>query len=140
LRTEATPGIDGFVSSRRLADVVVRSDGSTASLEQLDGKMPVVAIAAIARPDAFFDMLRARGIELARTVRLPDHADFEKIESCLPKDATLLCTAKDAVKLWRLRPDALSVPLVLDIEPAFWEEFDRLLPAKLSSAHGSETA
>jgi len=51
----------------------------------------------------------------------------------------LLCTQKDAVKLWRHRPDAWAVPLVIDVEPAFWEAFDRLLDAKLSSPHGPET-
>ena len=51
----------------------------------------------------------------------------------------LVCTEKDAVKLWALRPDAWAVPLELEIEPAFWPALDRLLDAKLSSRHGSQT-
>ncbi|MFL6692279.1 MAG: cytidylyltransferase domain-containing protein, partial [Ramlibacter sp.] len=51
--------------------------------------------------------------------------------------AVLVCTEKDAVKLWRLRPDAWAVPLHLTMPPAFWQAFDTLLDARLSSAHGS---
>jgi tetraacyldisaccharide 4'-kinase len=50
-----------------------------------------------------------------------------------------VCTEKDAVKLWRWRPDAWAAPLLLDVDAAFWSAFDRLLNAKLSSRHGSQT-
>ena len=43
---------------------------------------------------------------------LPDHDDF----SALPViRGELVCTEKDAVKLWRTRPDAWAVPLVVEI-------------------------
>jgi tetraacyldisaccharide 4'-kinase len=31
----------------------------------------------------------------------------------------LICTEKDAVKLWKQHPDALAVPLQPDMDPAF---------------------
>jgi tetraacyldisaccharide 4'-kinase len=52
----------------------------------------------------------------------------------------VVCTEKDAVKLWRHRPQAWAVPLHVEIAPGFWAAFDRLLAAKLSSADGRETA
>jgi tetraacyldisaccharide 4'-kinase len=44
------------------------------------------------------------------------------------------------VKLWTQDPWAWAVPLQVEIDDAFWIGFDRLLDAKLSSAHGSQTA
>jgi hypothetical protein len=36
---------------------------------------------------------------------------------------------KDAAKLWRLHPDALAVPLRLEIAPGFFEALDAKLAA-----------
>ncbi len=44
----------------------------------------------------------------------------------------LICTEKDAVKLWPRFPQALAVPLELALEPAFYEALDARL-ASLSS-------
>jgi tetraacyldisaccharide 4'-kinase len=99
-----------------------------------------VALAGIATPAAFFDMLRAAGLTLAASYALPDHHEFGHLPGAIAKDAVLVCTEKDAVKLWRLRPDAWAVPLQVDIPAAFWEAFDRLLEARLSSRHGSPPA
>jgi tetraacyldisaccharide 4'-kinase len=128
------PGIEGHVMDRRLAAQAVRADGGTLPLAQLRGQ-PVHALAGIARPETFFAMLRAQGLDLAATVALPDHHDFAAAP--FPPGATLVCTEKDAVKLWRLRPDAWAVPLEVAIPDAFWQAFDRLLDARLSSPHGS---
>jgi len=127
------PGIDGFRMERRLADHVLRADGTRRALA--DFATPVHAVAGIANPEAFFAMLRAAGVALAATHALPDHHDFS--QTSFPADATLLCTEKDAVKLWRTRPDAWAVPLQVAIPAAFWQRFDTLLDARLSSAHGS---
>ncbi|MDB5953886.1 tetraacyldisaccharide 4'-kinase [Ramlibacter sp.] len=131
------PGMAGHAMQRALATEVVRGDGSRRPLAQLQGQA-VHALAGIANPEAFFAMLRAAGLTLASTHALPDHHDFADAAG-LP-EGTLVCTEKDAVKLWRLRPDAWAVPLQLTIPPAFWSEFDRLLDARLSSPHGSPTA
>lgn len=129
------PGIAGHRMQRRLAAQAVRADGTRMALHALRGT-PVHAIAGIANPEAFFAMLRDEGFALAATHALPDHADFAGAAPW-PAGATLVCTEKDAVKLWRARPDAWAVPLEVAIPAAFWQALDRLLDARLSSADGS---
>jgi tetraacyldisaccharide 4'-kinase len=125
----------GYTATRSLAQDALASDGRRVPLRTLAGK-PVTALAAIARPEAFFGMLRARGLTLAETCALPDHSDFEGW--LRPGDASLplLCTEKDAVKLWRKVPDALAVPL--EFTPS--AEFFSALDAKLSSLDGYQAA
>ncbi|MEJ8848121.1 tetraacyldisaccharide 4'-kinase [Variovorax rhizosphaerae] len=135
LHTGARPAFaEGFRSQRTLADHALRSDGSRVSLAELAGK-PVVALAAIAKPEGFFAMLRARGIQPERCIPLPDHFDFEDWRRP-PGGHFLLCTEKDAVKLWHVAPEALAVPLVFTPEPAFFAALD----AKLSSLDGHQAA
>ena len=93
----------------------------------------VWAVAGIARPEQFFAMLRARGVMLAGTSALADHGDI-KGHDLIPADGHLLvCTEKDAAKVWALRPDALAVVLQLDIEAAFWSAFEEKLAAATSA-------
>lgn len=131
----------GFTSQRALADHALRKDGTRVALAELckPDASPIVAVAAIARPETFFSMLRARGLRLTRTVALRDHHDFgdwEALPSIDGASPILLCTEKDAVKLWRAMPEALAVPLVFTPEPRFFEALD----AKLSSTDGHQTA
>jgi len=137
LRTAAAAGVGGFEMRRRLATFARRADGTRTELAALRGR-PVVAIAGIATPAAFFEMLRREGLQLARQLALPDHHGFASDPA--PDAGELVCTEKDAVKLWRLRPDAWAVPLEVEIEREFWDTLDRKLDAKLSSGHGSETS
>ena len=60
-----------FLATRRLADAANNLGGQTRDLSALQGQA-LCALAGIARPDAFFTMLRARGLTLARTLPLPD--------------------------------------------------------------------
>jgi tetraacyldisaccharide 4'-kinase len=138
LRAAGTHGISGFEMRRRLASHARRGDGARTPLAALHGR-PLKAIAGIAKPQAFFAMLREAGLQLAQTLPLPDHYDFSANPSA-SAGADLVCTQKDAVKLWRLHPHAWAVPLELEIEPPFWSALDGLLDAKLSLAHGSQTA
>mgnify|MGYP001627179524 CR=1 FL=1 len=131
----AAPGIHGHAMHRTLALSAVRADGTQVLLSQLRG-LQLHAMAGIANPELFFSMLRETGLTLAATHPLPDHHDFADAGS-LPAAATVVCTEKDAVKLWRLRPDAWAVPLQVIIPATFWGAFDPLLNARLSSAHGS---
>jgi tetraacyldisaccharide 4'-kinase len=126
----ATPGIDGFDVQRRLGNYASRADGTRIELGSLRGRT-LTAAAGIAKPEAFFAMLRAADLELAQTIALPDHHDFE---TPVPGEVAgeLICTEKDAVKLWRRHPLAWAVPLEIAIAPAFWEAFDRLIDAHLS--------
>jgi tetraacyldisaccharide 4'-kinase len=137
IRTAAS-GVGGFEVQRQLAPLARRGDGTELPLAALAGR-PLTALAGIGRPEAFFAMLRARGLQLDRCVALPDHAALDTLPAGL-EHRELVCTEKDAVKLWRLRPDAWAVPLLVELEPAFWPAFDRLLDAKLSFPHGSETS
>ncbi len=142
LRPAEVKGIEGFDIARRLAPQAVRADGTRRPLADFSaaGEPGVVALAGIAQPEAFFAMLRAAGILPTRTLALPDHHDFDQPPLDLPADLALVCTEKDAVKLWRHRPQAWAVPLHVQIAPGFWAAFDRLLAAKLSSNDGRETA
>lgn len=137
LRQEAAAGVAGHVVQRTLAAQAIRADGTRRALSELAGA-PVHAVAGIANPGAFFTMLRDAGLPPASTHALPDHHDYADARE-LPA-GTLVCTEKDAVKLWRLRPDAWAVPLQVALPAAFLAEFDRLVDARLSSPHGSPTA
>jgi len=139
LHSGSHPAFAGHRSQRALADHAVRSDGSHVPLDALIGK-PLVALAAIARPEAFFHMLRARGLSLSRTVALPDHHDFHTWRFSDAASELLICTEKDAIKLWVHAPDALAVPLLFEPDTDFLTAFDRLLDAKLSFVDGHETA
>ena len=142
----AFPG--GYRAQRTLADDAHTADGTPVALAGLAksaalAHQPLLALAAIAQPDAFFSMLRARGLRLAQTLALPDHYDFNSWSRPSDKGYTLICTEKDAVKLWPLHPDALAVPLIFTPEPAFLAALDQLLSrqlSKLSSPHGHTTS
>jgi tetraacyldisaccharide 4'-kinase len=135
LHTGARPAFAGFTATRALADEVVHSNGMRSPLADLV-EHKVDAVAAIARPDAFFDMLAARGVRIDHRIALPDHHDFDGWTWPHPPGARLVCTEKDALKLWRSTPEAMAVPLVFKPEPAFFDALD----AKLSSADGYQAA
>jgi tetraacyldisaccharide 4'-kinase len=137
LRQPGAQGIPGFTVRRHLASRARRRDGTEVALAQLASRR-VTALAGIARPETFFAMLREAGVHPARTIALPDHAALDVLPPDLAHDE-LVCTEKDAVKLWRLRPDAWAVGLVVELEAGFLEAFDRLLGARLSSRDGRQT-
>lgn len=92
--------------------------------EQLDlGRLKnsrVAAAAGIAKPERFFNSLRALGIELQQTLALPDHAAITPQD--LPHADFVFITEKDAVKLSDgLDSDALNhvwvLPICAIIEP-----------------------
>ena len=133
---------EGFTSTRRLADNARRADGRCVELASLAGQR-LLALAGIAKPEAFFAMLRARGLALAETRALPDHYNFDSYPRNSDKGYTLICTEKDAVKLFLRHPAALAVPLEFSPEPAFFSALDELLAPLLSplpSSHGHQTA
>jgi tetraacyldisaccharide 4'-kinase len=135
----ARPGMASFTARRTLSHHAVRADGCQIALQDLRGQR-LLALAGIARPQAFFEMLRAQGLSLERTQALPDHYDFNSW--IRPEDAgiSLICTEKDAFKLWQAHPEAWAVPLVLTPEPGFFRALDLQLDAKLSSRHGHQTS
>lgn len=146
LHTGQRPAFEGFTSSRQLADDAWSPDGGQVALAGLRGR-PVTALAGIANPQAFFGMLEDRGLVLEATIALPDHHVFSEADLAGLQGRTVLCTEKDAVKLFALPAAAglqlLAVPLVFSPEPAFFAAFDALLAPRLSplpSTHGHQTA
>jgi tetraacyldisaccharide 4'-kinase len=148
LHTGEQPAFTGHAARRALANTAVNAHGRNIALNALDTSAgPLVAVAGTALPQAFFEMLRARGLVLACADALPDHAsipDYARWHAAVKREfatapVTVLCTEKDAAKLWAVCPEALAVPLVFELPPAFLDEFDRLLhaafTAHLSSAY-----
>lgn len=118
-----------YQAPRQLASHAIGYDGRRIALSTL-AQSPVHAVAGLARPKAFFEMLRQAGMNLASTLPQPDHHHYEDWQS-LP-ERTWLCTEKDAAKLWPHEPGAWAVPLVVQPETAFWTALDdriqQLLP------------
>jgi tetraacyldisaccharide 4'-kinase len=142
LHTGSKPAFGGYRAQRTLAKDAVATDGSLTALHSLTS--PLLALAGIAQPQAFFASLRALDLVLDKTLALPDHFDFAGLDTAAVHGYQVLCTEKDAVKLWKYLPSALAVPLVQTLEPAFLSALDvmlqPLLATKLSSTHGHQTA
>lgn len=134
LHTGKKPAFAGFTAQRSLAPYALRADGSQIELGSLAqaNKKPILAVAAIAKPEDFFSMLRAQSLPLARTMALPDHYDFDSWNTNEYDAYTVICTEKDAVKLWLKQADALAVPLVLTPQTAFMSALDAKLAVLLA--------
>ena len=130
LHTGQSPAFAGYTSTRRLADYGVAADGHQVGLDELKDK-PVIAIAGVANPQAFFDMLVARGVVLDERISLPDHFGFKRYILPAHTGSTVLCTEKDAVKLFKMpninQVRLFAVPLEFTPEPAFLKALDKLL-------------
>ena len=116
-----TTHLTGYVGDRSLSGVIALSDwwrdpaAATLPLARLRGRR-LLAVAGLARPEAFFAMLEAQGLAVVRHP-LPDHHDFAQLP--WPSDeADVIVTEKDAVKL---RPERVGSTRVwvarLDFEP-----------------------
>ena len=152
LHTGSAPAFAGFRSRRELASHAVSAKGSRLALDALRGQ-PVVAMAGIANPQAFFAMLRQRGLTLNHILALPDHHDFSGNELAgYPAGQVFLCTEKDAVKLFSQTAShafsVYAVPLEFSPETAFFTALDELLQpllhpdtsrSPLPSSHGHQT-
>ena len=129
-----------FATLRRLGPVARRADGSTCTLSSLQADPALKAVAGIARPAQFFAMLQAAGLNLAAQEALPDHADFQGRTRASLGPYTLLCTEKDAAKLWAIAPEAWAVPLEQNLDAGFYAALDARIAAawagRLSSPHG----
>ncbi|HEX2455128.1 MAG TPA: tetraacyldisaccharide 4'-kinase [Vicinamibacterales bacterium] len=102
----------------------------------------VLAVAGIARPERFFDDVRAEGYDVAGTLGFRDHHPYSKrdVERILSEaeefDASaVLTTEKDYVRLLPFRPFPLPVAyLPLTMEPDPLPEFRRWLADSLRAA------
>ena len=108
---------------RHLADMAVNGHGESSPLAQLEHKS-IHALAAVAKPQLFFQMLRDKGLKLVRIHSYPDHASLEKYVPPTGINEILLCTSKDAIKLWKNYPHVWAVPLVIELNSQFLKAFD----------------
>ncbi len=142
LKTSGEAGPNEFAVQRSLADYAIQADGTQRSLASW-WDTPVQALAGIAKPDKFFNMLREQGLNVAHTQALPDHADLQDLHIDTTQ-GDVLCTEKDAVKLWLQHPQAWAVPLQTTLPQELLAAIDAQLAAaqhaKLSSPHGHQTA
>ena len=145
LHTGSQPAFTGFTAQRTLAPFAYCSDGTRVALRSLGqpGGKPLLALAGIAQPESFFAMLRAHGLALAKTLALPDHYDFDSFPRSIYGGYSIICTEKDAAKLWSGSPGAWAVPLVFLPQPAVFDAVNlrvaALMSTKLSSSHGHKT-
>ena len=101
----------------------------------------VIAVAGIARPERFFDDVRAAGFNLVHTLVFRDHQRYSlrdvmriQSEARTGRAQAILTTEKDGVRLqaWLpFEPPLATVPLTLGVEPA--EEFQTFLADRLAA-------
>jgi tetraacyldisaccharide 4'-kinase len=137
-----TLGPHTFAVKRQLSGHAVQANGQTRALQSWQGQS-VQALAGIAKPEVFFSQLRAQGLMLSHTQALADHAAMNDLYID-PTLGEVLCTEKDAVKLWARHPEAWAVPLQTTLPTELLAAIDLHLAAarhaKLSSPHGHQTA
>ena len=126
-----------FVVPRVLDKFAQQADGTTQALSSFR-RQKVQALAGIGRPQAFFDMLTDQGISLLFTQALADHGDMHAVRID-PVLGAVLCTEKDAVKLWSYLPTAWAVPLVTEIPEELFNTILAHISPKLSSGYGHQT-
>jgi tetraacyldisaccharide 4'-kinase len=125
----------------RLGAAVNLVSGERRSLESFAAN-PVLALAAIGHPEAFFAGLRAAGLTV-ETRPLPDHAQPTAQDFAAAAGRPILMTEKDAVKC---RPiagtatgsDAWYVELEPEVEPAEAERLLAAIRARLSTRPNGE--
>ena len=64
---------------------------------------------------------------------MPDHYNFESWQRPTDERLAVICTEKDAAKIWQHLPNAWAVPLQVQVESGYFDLLDRLLC--LSSTH-----
>lgn len=133
LHTGAEPAVaGGYMVPRTLSSFAQNIDGIRIAFSELSRK-PVVAIAAIAQPENFFTLLRQQGLPLAHTIALPDHYDFNSWSNRFDNSYNLICTQKDAVKLWPKHKDIFAVPLLLQPGQDFLTDLDMAVNSLLQA-------
>jgi tetraacyldisaccharide 4'-kinase len=122
----------GFAIERKLADQALLADGSRLPLTDLV-QHELTALAGIAHPENFFNMLRDRGLNLKETLPFPDHYDFNSTPRKFHAGDWLICTEKDAVKLWKTPLAQQYTVAAVPLQVTLPEAFTTALLKKLSS-------
>ena len=142
INTGNTPVTGQFQAQRSLGEGLKDIQGNTVAWSQLAQwqGLPLKALAGIARPAVFFQMLRENGVVLAQTQALPDHFHIAPDTLTALQPCQIICTEKDASKVWAHDPKALSSALTQTIEPAFFDALHQHIartdPPRLSLHHG----
>jgi tetraacyldisaccharide 4'-kinase len=121
---------------------VRKTIGAPVGAEMSGGPVRSLALAGIARPQAFFADLRALGHELVKTLAFRDHHRYSWVEVkriCREAAAAgagrILTTEKDYVRLLPFRPFPLPIAWVpLTMEPDPLPEFRSWLSGALDAA------
>jgi tetraacyldisaccharide 4'-kinase len=128
LHTQSKSLAEGFESTRTLVTEVVDGHGHTMTLTALQNQ-PIEVVCGIAKPEAFKAMLLNQGLQIAHFTALPDHDNFQHWRA-KNSEIPLICTEKDAVKIWPINPSAYAVGLNFAPEDSFWNAFDLLFKAR----------
>ncbi len=121
------PGVPRTRAAHRA--VAVRTPEGRREVDVLRGR-EVALVSGLGNPEAFARTAREAGAVVVADLRFPDHHHYDRAEldRAVPAGATILCSAKDAVKL-----DALGVAcLVLEVELA-WIAGEPVIAALLDS-------
>ena len=131
-RVVAEQGLEVPVLAARLEPTTIRRGHDQTGPEVLGGT-PVFAVAGLARPGGFADLLRTAGAEVVGTRWFADHHPFtgteveEALAAAAALGAVVVTTAKDAVKM----PSEAEVWVVeasmVPVEGS-WDELFLLLP------------
>lgn len=110
----------------QIAEAVALTGDRRRALDSFRGER-VHAIAGTGNPEAFFDALRARGLDVDGRA-LPDHAGASPADILFPDDAPVLMTQKDAVKCRHLADERhWAVPLDIELSAADAAVVERLI-------------
>jgi tetraacyldisaccharide 4'-kinase len=133
INTTLSPKMQGQTAKKMLSKRVINERGEIRNLSDfIDLQSKCCAVAGTAQPDGFFSMLAEIGLRQLQTLSLPDHASLEHYRSRLPQGKIILCTEKDAVKLWPHFEQVWAVPLNIELDPDFLNSFDQTLAKKLA--------
>ncbi|HVJ59868.1 MAG TPA: tetraacyldisaccharide 4'-kinase [Burkholderiaceae bacterium] len=130
----------GIAKAQSLVDTTRGIALKDLAAEQRRGNLRLVALAGIARPERFFDMLRGQGLEF-EAIALPDHYDYRLNPLAGRNFDCALLTEKDAVKCRAnasLASDGriCAVPLQVTIDDALVDCVENLLKAVAPRNHG----
>jgi tetraacyldisaccharide 4'-kinase len=118
--------------SRQIGTHAINGKGERMTFNKLRSKT-IHALTAIGKPEAFFQMLRDKGLELASTQTYPDHDPLTRCTIPSGDNEVLLCTAKDAVKLWQHHPQVWAMPLLIELNDVFLKIFDASVTSLVSA-------